>query len=114
MEPQVKSTQPELKRPAKPKRFELVKQPPERNNMSKESEDLSTHVEICAIRYEGIQKQFETVDSRLDRIDANLEDIKSMISGSKDSKFRTMVNTAGTIIVALLGVLGYMIVNLSK
>ena len=82
--------------------------------MSKESQDLATHVEICAIRYEGIQQRFAAIDARLDRIDATLEDIKNMISGSKDSKFRTMISTAGTIIVALLGVLGYMIVNLPK
>ena len=82
--------------------------------MSKESQDLATHVEICAIRYEGIQQRFAAIDARLDRIDATLEDIKNMISGGKDSKFRTMISTAGTIIVALLGVLGYMIVNLPK
>ena len=80
--------------------------------MSREEEDLSTHVEICAIRYEGIQKQFTAVDERLDKIDSNLEAIKQLIEAGKDAKFSTMVKTTGTIIVGLLTVLGYLITNL--
>ena len=80
--------------------------------MSRENEDLSTHVEICAIRYEGIQRQFTAVDERLDKIDANLVDIKNMINAQRDARFNTWVTTAGTVIVALLGVLGYLIVKM--
>jgi len=82
--------------------------------MSRESEDLSTHVEICAIRYEGIQKQFTAVDERLDKIDSNLSEIKELIATSRAAKFNTMVTAAGTIMVALVGLLGYLITNAPK
>jgi hypothetical protein len=36
-----------------------------------------------------------------------------MINRQRDAKFNTMVTTAGTVIVALLGVLGYLIVQLN-
>ena len=80
--------------------------------MSRETEDLSTHVEICAIRYQGIADKFEAVDATLSRIDTNLAEIKELINRQRDARFNTMVTTAGTVIVALLGVLGYMIVKL--
>jgi len=80
--------------------------------MSKETQDLATHVEICAIRYQGIADKFEAVDATLSRIDANLNEIKEMINRQRDAKFNTMVTTAGTVIVALLGVLGYLIVKM--
>lgn len=80
--------------------------------MSRETEDLATHVEICAIRYEAINERFEAVDATLSRIDTTLTDIKTMINNQRDAKFTTMVTTAGTVIVALLGVMGYLIVQL--
>lgn len=81
--------------------------------MTRESEDLATHVEICAIRYEAINEKFEAVDATLSRIDSGLVDIKRLIADQQDSKFTTMVTTAGTVIVGLLGVLGYMIAKLN-
>ena len=107
-----KSIQLERKRPAKPKLLKLVKQPPERNNMSKEAEDLATHVEICAIRYQGINDKFDTVDARLGNIDNNLIEIKNMIMSQQSSKFKTMVTVGGSIMVSLVGLLSYMIVNI--
>lgn len=81
--------------------------------MTRESEDLATHVEICAIRYEAINEKFEAVDATLSRIDSGLTDIKHLIADQQDSKFATMVTTAGTVIVALLGVMGYLIARMS-
>lgn len=91
--------------------------------VSREEQDLQTHVEICALRYEGIQNQMTKIDERFDKIEAelkelatstsrNLSEIKTMLSGAKDEKFKTMVTVAGTIIVALLGTMGYLITHL--
>ncbi len=80
--------------------------------MSKEAEDLATHVEICAIRYQVINDKFDIVDSRLANIDSNLLDIKNMIVSQQSSKFKTMLTVGGSIMVSLVGLLGYMIVNL--
>lgn len=80
--------------------------------MSKESEDLATHVEICSIRYQGIQDKFETVDARLNSIERNLLEIKDMINRQGDAKFKSVVAALGSVIVAFLGLLGYVIVHL--
>ena len=80
--------------------------------MSKETEDLATHVEICAIRYQVIHDKFDTVDARLANIDSNLLDIKNMIMAQQSSKFKTMLTVGVSIMVSLVGLLGYMIVYL--
>jgi len=93
--------------------------------VSREEQDLQTHVEICAIRYAGIETRMQNIDERFDRVEAelkdlaastnkNLSEIKSMLTGAKDEKFKTIVTVAGTIIVALLGVMGYLITHLPK
>lgn len=80
--------------------------------MSRESEDLATHVEICSVRYQGIQDKFETVDARLNSIERNLIEIKDMINRQGDQKFRAVVAALGTVLVGFLGLLGYVIVHL--
>lgn len=106
---------------AKRTRTRRIKKEP--TAVSREEQDLQTHVEICAIRYEGIQNQMTKIDERFDKIEAelkelttstnkNLGEIKTMLQGAKDEKFKTMVTVAGTIIVALLGTMGYLITHL--
>ena len=80
--------------------------------MSREAEDLATHVEICSVRYQGIQEKFETVDARLDSIERNLLEIKDMINRQGDQKFKAVVAALGTVMVSFLGLLGYVIVHL--
>lgn len=80
--------------------------------MSREAEDLATHVEVCAVRYQGIQDKFAVVDARLDNIERNLIEIKDMITNQGDQKFRAVVAALGTVIVGFLGLLGYIVVHL--
>jgi preprotein translocase subunit Sss1 len=67
----------------------------------------------------------QNIDERFDRVEAelkdlaastnkNLSEIKTMLTQAKDEKFKTVVTVAGTIIVALLGVMGYLITHLPK
>lgn len=106
---------------AKRTRTRRIKKEP--TDVSREEQDLQTHVEICAIRYAGIQNQMKSIDERFDRVEAELKDlatstnknlgeIKTMLQGAKDEKFKVMVTVAGTIIVSLLGVMGYLITHL--
>lgn len=81
--------------------------------MSKETEDLETHTQLCALRYQGIQDKFDQVDQRLDNIDRMLAEIKTMILEQRDAKFKTLVGASSTVIVGLLGVLGYLISHLN-
>jgi hypothetical protein len=84
---------------------------------------LSTHEQVCAERYKGIEVRMDNIETRVDAISTDLKElkttndkqfseIKAMLSGAKDEKFKTMVTVAGTIIVALLGTMGYLITHL--
>jgi F0F1-type ATP synthase delta subunit len=65
------------------------------------------------------------VEERMDTITADLKElktssdkqfgeIKSMLTQAKDEKFKVMVTVAGTVIVGLIGLLGYVITHLPK
>lgn len=86
---------------------------------------LSTHEQVCAERYKGIETRMDNIETRVDAISADLKElkttndqqfneIKTLLSGAKDEKFKTMVTVAGTVIVALVGLLGYIITHLPK
>lgn len=86
---------------------------------------LSTHEQVCAERYKAIEAKFHTVDERMDRIEAdikelqassskNFADIKNMLTAAKDEKFKVIVGSASTVIVALLGMMGYLLTHLPK
>lgn len=84
---------------------------------------LSTHEQVCAERYKAIEGRMDNIESRMDAIssdvkelkstnDKQFNEIKSMLSGAKDDKFKVVVTATGTIIVALLGVMGYLITHI--
>lgn len=84
---------------------------------------LSTHEQVCAERYKAIETRMDSIENRMDAIitdvkelkqtnDKQFNEIKSMLGGAKDEKFKTMVTVAGSIIVGLLGLLGYLITHL--
>lgn len=85
--------------------------------MSQEEKDLATHVEICAIRYNGIQEKIDGLEKRMSKVEniavslkaeiqSGFNDIKLKIE--KDSNRRTiqLIATAGSVIVAIVGALG--------
>lgn len=67
-----------------------------------EKENLEAHVELCAERYRRLEEKFENIEDRLDGLSDDISTIKS--SMSKDNKIiiKTLIATAGTIIVALI------------
>jgi Flp pilus assembly protein TadB len=84
---------------------------------------LNTHEQLCIERYKAIETRMDSIESRVDSIatdvkelkqtnDKQFSEIKTMLTAGKDEKFKTMVTVAGTIIVALLGVMGYLITHL--
>ena len=84
---------------------------------------LSTHEQVCAERYKALENRMDNIESRMDAISNDVKElkssnekqfseIKSMLSNAKDEKFKTMVTVAGTIIVALLGTMGYLITHI--
>lgn len=86
--------------------------------MSQEETNLATHVEICSIRYQQIQAKFDKVEQRLDKMESDISNLKSqMQTGFNDIKLlleqrntsrqTQILASAATIIVALIGAIGY-------
>jgi len=84
---------------------------------------LNTHELLCLERYKAIETRMDSIESRVDSISADVKDlktttdrqfneIKTMLTSGRDEKFKTMVTVAGSIIVGLLAVLGYLITHL--
>lgn len=88
-----------------------------------ERDSLELHVDLCSLRYQQLEGRLQAVEHRLDALNAEVDDlkatvslrfdeIKTLISENHHEKFRVMVATTGTIIVALIGMLGYVITHI--
>jgi hypothetical protein len=88
-----------------------------------ERTSLETHVDLCELRYQQLDVRMDRVEQQIDALgndvkelkqtnDQQFNEIKRMLSGAKDEKFKVMVTVSGTIIVSLLGVMGYLITHL--
>jgi len=90
--------------------------------MSQEERDLATHVEICAIRYKGIEDKFDALETRLNKVESDLSalkaqmqagfsDIKLLLEKQSNSRFIQLTATIGTITASILAVIGYIITH---
>lgn len=81
---------------------------------------LNTHEEVCSWRYANIDAKMKTIEDRLDTLEVDVKDLKSsnakgfneikeMLADARDEKFKTIITVAGTIVVALLGMMGYLL-----
>ena len=70
-----------------------------------EKENLEAHVELCAERY----KQLE---NRLDNVEGKIGTLQETIEKSSLNTIKILIGTAGTIIVAVLSLLGVILTKL--
>lgn len=70
-----------------------------------EENDLELHVSVCHERYMQL-------DARLGKLETDVEQVKDQITKSNHSLKTTIITTSGTIIVSLIGTLGYIITKL--
>ena len=93
--------------------------------MSTERDNLEIHVDLCELRYKQLDDRMTRVETKITEINVDLQDfkgeirrnfdeVKTMLSAAKDQKFTTIIASASGIIVALLGMLGYIITHLPK
>jgi hypothetical protein len=91
--------------------------------MSTERDSLEIHVDLCELRYKQLEARLSKVEKQMQEINIDIQDfktecrasfheIKLMLQSAKDDKFKVLVSTAGTIIVALVGALGYMMMHI--
>lgn len=70
-----------------------------------EKENLEAHVELCAQRYDALERRLSSVETKI----VNLHDT---IEKSHLNTIKVLIGTAGTIIVGILSMLGVVITKL--
>lgn len=119
------STQENLTRTKRPRTRRINKETAAVSQIDSTEARLNTHEHVCAERYKALETRMDSLETRMDTISTDVKElkdatsksmgeIKSMLTQAKDEKFKTMVTVAGTIIVALLGMMGYIITHLPK
>lgn len=90
--------------------------------MSREETDLATHVEICSLRYQGIEQKFIALELRISKVETEINSLKSqMNAGFSDIKLLLekqntarsiqVMATFGTLATAILAFAGYLITH---
>lgn len=67
-----------------------------------EKTNLEAHVELCSQRYDALEKRLSGVEDKLGKLQATVEK-------SSMATIKVLIGTAGTIIVAVLSLLGVII-----
>lgn len=70
-----------------------------------ERESLEAHVDLCALRYQGLDQRLNKLEEKVDAIH---EDI---VEGQK-SITKVLIGTAGTVIAGVLGVVVTMLMKM--
>ena len=70
-----------------------------------EKENLEAHVELCAQRYDALEKRLGTIETKVGALQVTIE--KSHLNTIK-----VLIGTAGTVIVGVLSLLGVMMTKL--
>lgn len=70
-----------------------------------ERQSLEAHVDLCAIRYEQLDKRLTTVEKKLDSISNEMK-------AANTSLIKVIVGAAGTITSGLLGTIVVMLMKL--
>jgi uncharacterized protein YoxC len=84
---------------------------------------LNTHEQVCAERYKAIEGRMDTIETRVDAIstdvkelkqtnDRQFNEIKALIERRQSGSHQAIITAAGTIIVALIGFLGYLLTHI--
>jgi prefoldin subunit 5 len=75
------------------------------NPTSIEKQNLEAHVELCAQRYDALEQRMSSVEGKLSTLQDTVE--KSSLNTIK-----VLIGTAGTIIVAMLSLIGLILTKM--
>jgi hypothetical protein len=71
-----------------------------------EKESLEAHVDLCALRYEQMDKRLTTVEEKLD-------DISDQMTAGQNSLVKVIIGASGTIVAGLLSTIVVVIMQAS-
>jgi len=72
-----------------------------------EKESLEAHVDLCALRYKGL-------DERLTKIEEKVDDIHDDILDGNKSMTKVLIGSAGTIVAGLLSTIIILLIEFPK
>lgn len=70
-----------------------------------EKESLEAHVDLCALRYEAL-------DKRLTKVEEKLDEIASDMKAGQNSLAKVIIGAAGTIVAGLLSTIMVLLMNM--
>lgn len=70
-----------------------------------EKESLEAHVDLCALRYEAMDKRLTVVEEKIDIIHNNMKE-------GQQSLIKVLIGAAGTIVAGLLSTIVVILMNL--
>lgn len=84
---------------------------------------LTTHEAVCAERYKALEGRMDNIETRMDAISADVKELKTtndkqfkelkeLIEKRHSGSHTAIITSAGTIIVALIGFLGYLLTHI--
>jgi archaellum component FlaC len=78
-----------------------------------EKENLEAHVELCAERYRRLEEKLENVEAKMSTVSSDLSGLHTSMSQDNKIIIKTLIATAGTIIVALVSAVAAVLTKMS-
>ena len=84
---------------------------------------LKGHVQLCELRYKALETRLDGLESRLAKLETDVSslkgtvqtgfsEIKLLLEQRNTSKTNQTIATTGTLLAAIIGLIGYIIVKL--
>jgi hypothetical protein len=70
-----------------------------------EKENLETHVELCALRYQQLETRLTSIETKVGTLTKTIEENQSSMT-------KVLVGTAGTVIVGVLSTIGVILTKI--
>lgn len=80
-------------------------------HLADESVDLKLHTHLCAERYRGIQEQYERLEQRVESVEEKIDELKKDYNDGNKSLKTTLITTGGSILVAIISVIGILLMK---
>jgi predicted membrane-bound spermidine synthase len=79
-----------------------------------EKTNLEAHVELCAERYDQLDKRLIGVETRMEKIEGHMVDIKEAIEQSNNGQSKQLIAIGTTIIGVLITAIVALVIHLAQ
>ena len=79
-----------------------------------EKKSLEAHVELCAERYDQLDKRLIGVETRMEKIEGHMVDIKEAIEQSNNGQSKQLIAIGTTIIGVLITAIVALVIHLAQ